>query len=130
MVQRRKVIIGVLGAAAGITAAGLAAAGRASGAKTKPSSVAGSWHSAAAPAADEIRLTVSPETGKKGVSPTEPVVVSLEGGKLQSVKVVSGSATVGGSVDSGGATWRSAGPLAYNKTYQVTASILDSTGAT
>jgi lipoprotein-anchoring transpeptidase ErfK/SrfK len=129
MVQRRKIIIGAVGAAAGIAAAGLAAAGRASGAKTAPTNpVAGAWHSASVPSADPIALTVSPAAGKTGVLPTEPIVVSLDGGKLRSVKVVAGTTTVDGSVHDDG-TWKSTGTLAYGKTYKVTASIEDSTGA-
>ncbi|MFI5895899.1 Ig-like domain-containing protein [Actinoplanes sp. NPDC051513] len=128
MVQRRKVIIGAAGAAAGLAAAGFAVAGRAHGAKAAPDPVAGSWHSAAVPSAEPIQLTVSPAADADDVSPAEPVVVSLAGGNLQSVKVASGGTTVGGEVQSDG-TWRSTGTLAYGKTYKVTASIVDSTGA-
>jgi lipoprotein-anchoring transpeptidase ErfK/SrfK len=63
------------------------------------------------------------------VSPTDPVTVAVDGGKLQSVTVSSGTATLKGSVESDGVTWRSTGTLAYGKTYKVTASVVDSTGA-
>jgi lipoprotein-anchoring transpeptidase ErfK/SrfK len=127
MVQRRKVILGALGAAAGLTAAGCSSASHAnSGAKTAPDLAAGSWHT---PSAAPISLTVSPKAGTAHVPPTDPVSVTVEGGKLTSVTVVSGSKSISGAVQSDGVTWRSTGTLAYGKTYKVTASILDSTGA-
>jgi len=66
--------------------------------------------------------------GAADVSPTDPVVVAVEGGKLRSVTVASGQKTISGAVQSDGVTWRSAGTLGYGKTYKVTASIVDSTG--
>ena len=127
MVQRRKVILGTLGAAASLAAAGCAdkaRGGTASGAKSPLS-----WHSPAVPSAAPISLTVSPAAGKADVSPAEPVVVAVEGGQLDSVTVVSGTTRLAGAVESDGAGWRSTGTMAYGKTYKVTASILDSTGA-
>jgi lipoprotein-anchoring transpeptidase ErfK/SrfK len=126
MIQRRKVILGALGAAAGLTAAGCSSPSHAkSGAKAAPDLAAGSWHT---PSATPISLTVSPKAGAH-VSPADEVAVSVEGGTLKSVTVVSGSKSVSGAVQSDGASWRSTGTLAYGKTYKVTASILDSTGA-
>jgi lipoprotein-anchoring transpeptidase ErfK/SrfK len=127
MVQRRTVILGAIGAAAGLTAAGCSAASHASG-RTQAGTdlAAGSWH---APTATPITLTVSPKAGAAKVSPTDPVTVSVEGGKLQSVSVAAGGKSVSGEVHSDGVTWSSTGTLAYGKTYKVTASILDSTGA-
>jgi lipoprotein-anchoring transpeptidase ErfK/SrfK len=127
MVQRRKVILGAIGVAAGLTAAGCAAASHASAkGATGKSLAAGTWKT---PDATPVSLVVSPKAGTTQVSPTEPVLVSVEGGKLSAVTVVSGKKTVSGAVQSDGATWRSTGNLAYGKTYKVTASILDSTGA-
>jgi lipoprotein-anchoring transpeptidase ErfK/SrfK len=128
MVQRRKVILGALGAAAGLTVAGCSSAGN--GAKAAPNLAAGTWHTPpGAPSATPISLTVSPEAGTAHVSPTDPVTVSVEGGTLKSVTVVSGSKSISGAVQSDGVSWRSTGTLAYSKTYKVTASVLDSTGA-
>jgi lipoprotein-anchoring transpeptidase ErfK/SrfK len=128
MLQRRTVILGTLGAATGLAAAGCSSRGGANGnAKAAVDPVAGTWQT---PSAAPINLTVSPAAGATKVSPTDPVVVTVEGGKLQSVTVVSGAKKLSGTTESDGVTWRSAGTLAYGKTYKVTASILDSTGAT
>ena len=127
MVQRRNVILGALGAATGLTAAGCSSPRSSDGdSKAAADQVAGSWQR---PSATPITLTVSPAAGAAKVSPADPVVVTVEGGKLQSVAVESGKRKLGGAVQSDGVTWRSTGTLAYGKTYKVTASILDSTGA-
>jgi len=126
MVQRRKVIFGALGAAAGLTAAGCSASHATSGAKGAPNLAAGTWH---APSTTPISLTVSPKAGTAHVSPTKPVTVSVAGGKLKSVTVAAGKANVDGAVQADGVSWHSTGTLAYAKKYTVTASILDSTGA-
>jgi lipoprotein-anchoring transpeptidase ErfK/SrfK len=112
------VFAGVVGVAAGAAAAGCSAAAGAStdAAWTKPS---------AAP----IVLTVSPAADAANVSPTEQVVVSATGGKLQSVAVTAGGKTVDGAIDPDGKTWRSTGALSYGTTYTVTTSLVDSLGA-
>jgi lipoprotein-anchoring transpeptidase ErfK/SrfK len=127
MVQRRKVILGAVGAAAGLTAAGCSSASHA-GDNTKAASdlAAGSWH---APTVTPISLTVSPTAGAAKVSPTDEVTVSVAGGKLTSVSVASGGKSISGAVQADGLSWRSTGTLAYGKTYKVTASIVDSAGA-
>jgi lipoprotein-anchoring transpeptidase ErfK/SrfK len=127
MVQRRKIILGAFGAAAALTAAGCSAASHANGrAKATPDPAAGRWQP---PSAAPITLTVSPKAGAAKASPTEPVTVSVEGGALKSVTVVNGGKSISGAVQSDGLSWRSTGTMAYDKTYKVTASILDSTGA-
>jgi lipoprotein-anchoring transpeptidase ErfK/SrfK len=127
MLQRRKVILGTLGAAAGLTAAGCSAQKSPKNtAQTKINPVAGTWQS---PDATPIQLTVSPKAGATKVSPTDSVTVAADGGKLQSVTVTAGGKKVSGSMQSDGVTWRSSGNLGYGKTYKVTASVLDSTGA-
>jgi lipoprotein-anchoring transpeptidase ErfK/SrfK len=126
MVQRRNVIIGALGAAAGLTVAGCSSSGDAkSGSDAAPKPAAGTWN---APSAKPISLVVSPKAGTTKVSPTAPVTVSVDGGKLQSVTVVSGGKKVAGAVESDGVTWRSTGTMAYGKKYTVTASVVDSLG--
>ena len=126
MVQRRNVILGTLGAATGLAAAGCSSASPSKGGGgTAINPAAGSWQT---PSAAAIRLTVSPAAGTANVSPADPVVVGVEGGKLQSVTVAAGSKKVSGTVQADG-SWRSAGTLSYGKTYKVTASVLDSTGA-
>jgi lipoprotein-anchoring transpeptidase ErfK/SrfK len=127
MVQRRKVILGTVGAAAALTAAGCSSkSGANSTAKTPINPAAGTWKS---PSADPVSLTVSPVAGAAKVSPIVPVTVAANGGKLQSVTVSAGGKKLSGALDSDGATWRSTGTMSYGKTYKVTASVLDSTGA-
>src|SRR3954454_1688223 len=134
MLQRRTVILGAVGTAVGLTAAGCSPAGKADGAKGATTPVAGEWHSPGddageSPSAAAVTLTVSPAAGKTDVSPIDPVLVSVAGGTLQSGAVNSGSKKVDGEVQSAG-TWKSTDTMAYSKTYTVTASIKDSTGAT
>src|SRR4051794_41596250 len=125
MVQRRKVILGTAGAAAGLAAAGCSSASGAHGKPTTADSAAGTWQS---PSAAALQLTVPPAAGAANVSPAKPVVVAVSGGKLQSVTVTAGKDKVSGAVQSDG-TWKSTDDLAYGKTYRVTASILDGAGA-
>jgi lipoprotein-anchoring transpeptidase ErfK/SrfK len=130
MVQRRNVILGVLGTAAGLTAAGCSSPSHASPASGAAAS-GGTWQtpeSATTAAAAPISLTVSPAAGAAKVPPTAPVTVAVAGGKLQSVTVAAGGTKISGTVQADG-SWKSTGPLAYGKTYQVTAAIQDSTGA-
>lgn len=122
MLQRRTVILGVLGASAGLGAAACSSPGDAE--VVKP--VAGTWQ---APSAAPIKLTVTPAAGAAKVAPTVPVVVTVDGGKLQSVSVVSGTKKLSGALHDDGATWRSTGTLRYGQTYKVTASVVDSLGA-
>jgi lipoprotein-anchoring transpeptidase ErfK/SrfK len=82
------------------------------------------------PSAVPVQLTVSPAAHASGVSPTEPVVVTVEGGELRSVTVAAGGKAIAGKVEADGVTWRSSGTLAYGKTYKVTASVVDRAGAT
>jgi lipoprotein-anchoring transpeptidase ErfK/SrfK len=130
MVRRRNVLLGALGAAAGVTAAGCASASHASnassGAKAAGNPAGGTWHT---PSIAPVSLTVTPKAGAAKVSPTERVTVSVQGGTLQSVTVASGTKKLSGSVESDGVTWRSTGAMAYGKTYKVTASVVDSAGA-
>jgi lipoprotein-anchoring transpeptidase ErfK/SrfK len=127
MVQRRKAILGAFGAAAGLAAAGCSSASHASGgAQPAADPAAGTWQT---PSATPISLTVTPKAGAAHVTPTQPVTVAVQGGKLKSVTVATGKKHISGAVQSDGVSWRSTGTLAYGKTYKVTASILDSTGA-
>ncbi|GAA2644582.1 L,D-transpeptidase [Paractinoplanes durhamensis] len=131
MVRRRTVIVGAIGAAAGLSAAGLAVAGRSSASHARAAAAAGDPSGATwvTPTAAPITLTVTPAADAAKVSPADDVTVSVEGGTLQSVTVAAGGKKVAGAVGSDGLTWKSTGNLAYGKTYQVTASIVDSMGA-
>jgi len=127
MVQRRTVILSTLGAAAGLTAAGCSKPGQAQGnTMVVPESSAGGSGS---PSAEPLELTVTPAAHATGVSPAEPVVVTVGGGELRSVKVAAGGRAIAGAVQPDGVTWRSTGTLAYGKTYTVTASVVDRAGA-
>ncbi|MEV4343603.1 Ig-like domain-containing protein [Actinoplanes sp. NPDC049596] len=104
MVQRRKLLIGALGVT------GLAACSSA------PTTAKLTWEQ---PTAAPLRLTAP--SGQ--ISPADPVVIKVDGGTLQSVSGLPGT------VQADGVTWRSSGPLAYDKTYKLTAHLLDSLGA-
>lgn len=124
MIERRKVIIGTLSAAAATATIGGSAPGSASAEIT---GAARPQEKASVPVAP-VRLSVTPASGASAVSPATPIVVTAEDGKLQSVAVTAGGTKVGGSVQADG-TWRSTGHLAYGKTYQVVVTATDSAGA-
>ena len=122
MIQRRKVIIGAIGAAAAATAAGCSTGG-------KGGDAAAAWVGTAADTVvAPVKLSVTPASGDTGVSPVKPVVVSAADGKLESVVVTAGKAKVAGAMQDDG-TWRSTGDLAYGRKYTVTVTATDSAGA-
>jgi lipoprotein-anchoring transpeptidase ErfK/SrfK len=119
MIQRRKVIIGAVAAAAA-TAAGCSSPAKKDGA---------AW---AGPAKTEqpiapVQLRVKPADATTHVSPLTPVVVSAANGKLQSVTVTSGKEKVHGATQDDG-SWRSTKDLGYGKKYTVTVTAADSAG--
>ena len=129
MLQRRTVILGTFGAATAVAAAGCSSHGTASiDAKAASDSVAGKWQTPA-PVAAPVSLTVTPKAGATKVPPTRPVVVTVDGGKLQSVTVVAGGKKLTGALQPDGVTWRSTGTLGYGRKYKVTAAVVDSLGA-
>ncbi|BFU45371.1 Ig-like domain-containing protein [Krasilnikovia sp. MM14-A1004] len=123
MIQRRNVIIGALGVAAAAAVAGCSS-------HRKAGTGAANW---VQPVADTeqpttpVRLTVTPASGATEVSPGKPIVVTAEGGTLQTVTVTAGKTKVSGSLQSDG-TWRSTDDLAYDKTYKVVATATDTKG--
>jgi lipoprotein-anchoring transpeptidase ErfK/SrfK len=121
--SRRGVIAGVVGVGVAATAAA-AGCSNTSGAATDTA-----W-TKPSPKPSPVSFTVSPAGDAKDVAPSEQVVVSADGGTLQSVTVTgSGGKQITGALDSDGKTWRSTGSLGYGATYTVTASIVDSLGA-
>jgi lipoprotein-anchoring transpeptidase ErfK/SrfK len=67
-------------------------------------------------------LTITPVTDASDVSPREPVTVTAVNATLDSVALgIEGGASVAGELDAGRTTWRSSEPLAYGKSYRVTA---------
>lgn len=125
MLTRRKVVALGIGAAAGLAVAGCRNQSKtpANGNWSDPgSSTSGS------PSAGSVSVTVSPAADTKGVVPTEPVVVTVQGGTLTDVTVAAGSQRLTGDLTDDH-TWRSTGTLGYGKTYQVTVSVTDASGA-
>jgi lipoprotein-anchoring transpeptidase ErfK/SrfK len=123
MIQRRKVIIGTLGAAAVATVGGSAPVS----AITTPAVAAGREENVSVPVVP-VRLSVTPASGATAVSPANPIVVTVEGAELRSVDVTSGGTKVAGSVRPDG-TWHSTDDLDYGKTYKVVATATDGSGA-
>ena len=129
MVQRRKVIIGAMGAAAAAAVAGCSSSGK--------RGTGSSW--VGTPAADTkqadteqavvapVRLSVTPADGHTGVSPVKPIVVSAADGTLKSVTVTAGKAKIDGAMQDDG-TWRSTDDLAYGKKYKVAVTATDRAG--
>ncbi len=75
-------------------------------------------------------LTIAPAAVTNGVSPAEQVVVTAVNAVLESVSVAAqGGGTVAGAMDDSHTTWRSSQPLAFNKSYQVTAKGLGHNGS-
>ena len=124
MIQRRKVIVGTLSAAAAAVTLGGSAP---SSANARTAVVAGPEEKGSVPVAP-VRLSVTPRSGATAVSPATPIVVTVEDGELQSVAVTAGTTKVGGSVRADG-TWRSTDELDYGKTYKVVVTATDSSGA-
>jgi lipoprotein-anchoring transpeptidase ErfK/SrfK len=123
MIHRRKVIIGTLGVAAVATAAGCTTSGKSGDGTTAWVEPVAQTEQAAAP----VRLTMTPVSGAKDVSPANPIVVTADEGTLKSVTVTSGKTTIKGSLQSDG-TWKSDDDLAYGKSYKVVATAADSKG--
>ncbi|MFF5290299.1 L,D-transpeptidase [Paractinoplanes globisporus] len=126
MIERRKVIIGSLGAAATLATVGGSASGSAS---AGTAAAAGREEKGGAPVVPvaPVRLSVTPGSGATAVSPATPIVVAVQSGELRTVAVTSGGTVVSGSVQADG-TWRSTGNLAYGKTYRVIVTAADSSG--
>jgi lipoprotein-anchoring transpeptidase ErfK/SrfK len=127
MPNRRTVLTTAIGLAAGAAVAGCEGA-NASGNKAKWTG--GGPSGSASPAAPGFAMTVTPAGDAKDVSPGAPVVVSVEGGTLQTVTVTGATKTVDGALDADQRTWRSTGALAYGVTYTVAVSAVDSKGTT
>jgi lipoprotein-anchoring transpeptidase ErfK/SrfK len=124
-VSRRGVMAGALGIAAGAAVAGCSGTAGAStdAVWAQPGS------NSQSPSMVPVSMTVTPAADTDNVSPTEQVVVSTAGGKLQSVTVIGGSKPLAGAMDPDGKTWRSSDPLKYGTVYTVTAAIVDGSGA-
>jgi lipoprotein-anchoring transpeptidase ErfK/SrfK len=65
------------------------------------------------------KVTVTPATGTKDVTPDSPVQVSVAGGKIDQVSVTGGQGTVTGSLDATHRSWQSTGYLTPGTSYTV-----------
>lgn len=124
MLSRRQVISGAVGIAAGTVAAGCTSSASAGAKWGEPGSSIGPT-----PSAPPLTVTFAPAENASGVVPGQPVTVTTDSGTLQSVTVAAGSASVAGTLDPGGKSWKSTGDLAYGQSYTITAVVLDASGA-
>ena len=127
MLSRRQVVTGVVGVAAGSAVAGCTNAAGANPAArwAEPGSSIGPT-----PSRPPVTVTFAPAAAATGVVPGQPVVVTADGGTLQSVTVTAGKSTLAGALDTDQRTWRSTGDLAYGQTYTITAVLADPSGTT
>lgn len=96
---------------------------------------AGGSHAGGAPttpAAPPVSLTITPASTAGDISPATPIVVTAANGKVGTVTVTdtANGATVAGTTSADGRTWTSSGQLAYDATYQVTATGTNTAGRT
>lgn len=78
---------------------------------------------------DAPSLTITPATGASDISPIEPVMVIAANATLESVSLAAeGGSSIAGELDAGRTTWRSSEPLAYGKSYRVTARCIGTNG--
>ena len=127
MIQRRKVIIGSLGAAAAAGVATIGGSAPVTASARTTTAATGREEKISAPTAP-VRLSVTPHSAAAAVSPANPIVVTAKDGVLQSVAVTAGGKKVAGSVGADG-TWRSTDDLDYGKTYKVVVTAADTAGA-
>lgn len=123
MITRRKLIGTGLGVTAGLVTAGCNDKAASSAAWSQPG------QAASEEPVPEVTVAVTPAAGAKRVSPLDPVVVSVQGGTLKDVSVTAGGKSVAGEPRAEDNSWRSTGRLAYGRTYTVTASVADASGA-
>jgi lipoprotein-anchoring transpeptidase ErfK/SrfK len=121
MPKRRTVLTTGLGLAAAAAVAGCEGARAEGNAKWSGSSPSSSPTS-------KVDVTITPTADTTGVSPGEPVVVSVDGGTLQTVTVTGGGKTVDGLIDLDQMHWRTTAPLAYGMTYTVSVTALEHSG--
>jgi lipoprotein-anchoring transpeptidase ErfK/SrfK len=128
MVSRRAMVTGGIGVAAGLAVAGCSASPKANRPDTKWSEGSDSPSPVESSPTSTAKVTITPAASVKNVSPREKVVVTVEGGTLQTVTVTASGKAVAGKLDADQLTWRSTGNLSYGKTYAVKVSAADSGG--
>jgi lipoprotein-anchoring transpeptidase ErfK/SrfK len=81
------------------------------------------------PAAEPATLAITPKNGAQAQSVAQPVTVTATGGTLSVVTLRNGDGKpVKGTLSADKATWTSAEPLGYDKTYSVSASAENADG--
>ncbi|MFI5065851.1 MAG: Ig-like domain-containing protein [Streptosporangiales bacterium] len=113
----------ILGACSGGASSGTPKAAGTSG----TAHATGSQSSAAAAAEG---LSISPGNGAQHVNPSNGVRVTAAGGKIKSVTVAAGHASVGGSLNSASTTWQSSWALQPSTSYTVHATAVNASGHT
>jgi lipoprotein-anchoring transpeptidase ErfK/SrfK len=127
MASRRTMLAAGAGITGGLVTAGCSTGSNATWAEPG-SAMPGSGSKTSSAPKSAVRVTVTPAADAKAVSPVEPIVISAEGGTLQTVSVAAAGKAVAGALDSDQRTWRSSGALEYSKTYTVTIAAVDTAG--
>ncbi len=92
-----------------------------------PAHASGSQSSAAAAS---VQLSITPGNGTQHVDPGKGVTVTAAGGKIQTVTVTAGHASVGGSLNAAHTTWQSSWALQPSTRYTVHATAVNTSGHT
>jgi lipoprotein-anchoring transpeptidase ErfK/SrfK len=127
MVSRRTVIAAGFGTATTLAVSGCNATGGNAAWREPGSGVLGEHEVKPSPTST-VRVITTPTAAAIDVSPVDPVVITAEGGTLQSVTVSSPEKPVAGTLATDQRTWRSSGSLEYGKTYTVTVTAMDPDG--
>jgi lipoprotein-anchoring transpeptidase ErfK/SrfK len=117
--------------AAVTAAAGLLIAACSSGSPAPiggPASTAAGHASSAAP--PDSQLAITPGNGQRHVNPAKGIAVTAHGDKISHVTVTAGQASVRGTLNQAGTTWRSAWALQPARHYTIHATAVDSSGKT
>jgi lipoprotein-anchoring transpeptidase ErfK/SrfK len=93
-----------------------------------PAPTAAGHASSAAPPASQLAIT--PGNGQRHVNPAKGVSVTAHGDKISHVTVTAGQATVRGTLNLAGTTWRSTWALQPARHYTIHATAVDSSGKT
>jgi lipoprotein-anchoring transpeptidase ErfK/SrfK len=82
-----------------------------------------------APAAEPVKLTISPKNKAANVAPGQPITVAALGGKLTKVLLTNDTGEpVKGSLSPDATTWQVAEPLGYGRTYHASATGMGADG--
>jgi lipoprotein-anchoring transpeptidase ErfK/SrfK len=133
-VSRRGFTVGAIGAVGMVLLDACSRSSRAVGTKADitsntPSLAGATPTSTTKPPAAPASIVVSPASGATAVNPTEPIKVTVSGGSVTAVTVLSSSgAKVSGTLSPDGSTWTSSEPLGYQRDYTLTAAAVNTDG--